>query len=353
MPALGKLRVAVVGCGLIGRRRAAEAARHQATTLTRVADVDLGRALQLAGPLEAAAGADWREVVNSPAVDIVSVATPNAYLAPIAIAALEHGKHVLIEKPPGRNLDEARRIAAAWRKNPGLVLKVGFNHRYHPALARAHQLLRAGAIGKPINARARYGHGGRAGYDKEWRGDAQLAGGGELTDQGVHLADLFNWMLGIPRQAFCVLQTAVWPIAPLEDNAFALLTFADGCVASFHTSWTQWKNLFSFELFGSTGALCVEGLAGSYGPQRLLYYRRKTEGGAPEVSEERFSESDLSWQREWQDFVSAIVDQQTWLGTIEDGIGAMATVDALYRSAAAGQPVAVDASETATRNGDD
>jgi predicted dehydrogenase len=132
-----------------------------------------------------------------------------------------------------------------------------------------------------------------------------------------------------------------------------LLTFADGCVASFHTSWTQWKNLFSFELFGSTGALCVEGLAGSYGPQRLLYYRRKTEGGAPEVSEERFSESDLSWQREWQDFVSAIVDQQTWLGTIEDGIGAMATVDALYRSAAAGQPVAVDASETATRNGDD
>jgi predicted dehydrogenase len=122
MPALGKLRVAVVGCGLIGRRRAAEAARHQATTLTRVADVDLGRALQVAGPLGAAAGADWREVVDDPAVDIVSVATPNAYLAPIAIAAMEHGKHVLIEKPPGRNLDEARRIAAAWRKNPGLVL---------------------------------------------------------------------------------------------------------------------------------------------------------------------------------------------------------------------------------------
>lgn len=340
-PDSGKLRVAIVGCGLIGERRAAQVARCPATALAAVVDTNGARAAEVASRYGAEATGDWREMLCDRALDIVVVSTPNAYLAPIAIAALESGKHVLVEKPPGRNLEEAQRIAAAERASGGRVLKVGFNHRYHPALARAYRLLHAGAIGKPFNARARYGHGGRPGYEKEWRGDPELAGGGELTDQGVHVADLINWMLGVPHRAFCILQTAAWPIAPLEDNAFALLDFANGCVASFHTSWTQWKNLFSFEIFGTEGALCVEGLGGSYGPQRLVHYRRKPEGGVPEISEESFDGPDRSWQLEWQDFIGAIRGQGACLGTAEDGVAAMATIDALYRSAAAGVPVGV------------
>ena len=303
--------------------------------------------MKLAESYGVEAGADWRQVVDDPSIDIVVVSTPNAYLVPIAIAALNSGKHVLVEKPPGRNLEEAQRLEAAARMSWPRVLKVGFNHRYHPAIARAYQLLTSGAIGEPINARARYGHGGRLGYEREWRGDPELAGGGELTDQGVHLADLLNWMLGVPRRAFCMLQTAAWPIAPLEDNAFGLLDFANGCVASFHTSWTQWKNLFSLEIFGGRGALCVEGLGGSYGPQRLIRYRRKREGGVPDASEESFAGPDLSWQLEWQDFVRAIDEGSTCLGTAADGVAAMATVDALYRSAAAGAPVTVRAASAA------
>ncbi|HEX4210267.1 MAG TPA: Gfo/Idh/MocA family oxidoreductase, partial [Candidatus Binataceae bacterium] len=237
-----KLRVGVVGCGLIGGRRAAEASRHSGTVLSKVADANTARALELAAGLHAEAVRDWHQLVDDRSLDVVVVSTPNAYLAPIAIAALESGKHVLVEKPPGRNLEEAKLIAAAQRAS-GKVLKVGFNHRYHPALARAYQLLESGTIGDIFNVRARYGHGGRPGYEKEWRGNPELAGGGELTDQGVHLADLVNWMFGMPQRVFCLLQTAAWPIAPLEDNAFALLHFANGCVASFHTSWTQWKNL--------------------------------------------------------------------------------------------------------------
>jgi predicted dehydrogenase len=145
----------------------------------------------------------------------------------------------------------------------------------------------------------------------------------------------------VPARAFCLLQTAVWPIAPLEDNAFALLNFDDGRVASFHTSWTQWKNLFSLEIFGTEGALCVDGLGGSYGAQRLVHYRRKPEGGAPELSEESFDGPDHSWQAEWQDFIGAIRGEGSCMGTAEDGIAAMATIDALYRSAAAGVPVTV------------
>jgi predicted dehydrogenase len=335
-----ELRVGIVGCGLIGGRRAAEAARHSGTVLRKVADADAARATELAAMYDAQAVGDWRQLVGDPSLDIIVVSTPNAYIAPIAIAALESGKHVLVEKPPGRNLEDAQRIAAA-QLISGKVLKVGFNHRYHPALSRAHQLLAAGAIGEVFNLRARYGHGGRPGYDKEWRGNRELAGGGELTDQGVHLADLVNWMVGVPERAFCLLQTAAWPIDPLEDNAFALLDFANGCVASFHTSWTQWKNLFSFEMFGTQGALCVEGLGGSYGTQRLLHYRRKPEGGAPDLAEQTFDGPDCSWKLEWQDFIHAICGEGVCLGTAKDGIAAMAMIDALYRSAAAGVPVAV------------
>jgi predicted dehydrogenase len=337
----GKLRVGIVGCGLIGGRRAAEAIRHPDTVLNKVADSNAERAKELANSYNAEAVRDWRHLVIDPSIEIVVVSTPNAYLAPIAIAALENGKHVLVEKPPGRNLEEALQIGAAARASGGRVLKVGFNHRYHPALARSYQLIHAGAIGEPFNVRARYGHGGRPGYEKEWRGDPELAGGGELTDQGVHLADLINWILGVPVRAFCVLQTAVWPITPLEDNAFALLNFANGCVASFHTSWTQWKNMFSLEVFGTKGAVCVEGLGGSYGMQRLLHYRRKPEGGAPDLAEETFDGPDCSWKLEWQDFIQAIRGDGTCLGTAADGIAAMAMIDALYRSAAAGEAVAV------------
>jgi predicted dehydrogenase len=336
----GKLRVGIVGCGLIGGRRAAEAVHHSGTTLRKVADANIGRAMELAAKYDVQAVSDWQKLVDDPSLDIIVVSTSNAYLTPIAVAALDSGKHVLVEKPPGRNLEEARRIAAAQRSS-GKVLKVGFNHRYHPALARAHQLMSSGVIGEIFNLRARYGHGGRPGYEKEWRGDPELAGGGELTDQGVHLADLVNWMLGMPQRVFCLLQTAVWPIAPLEDNAFAVLHFTNGCVASFHTSWTQWKNLFSFEVFGTRGALCVEGLGGSYGTQRLLHYRRKPEGGAPDLVEETFDGPDYSWNLEWQDFIQAIRGGGVCLGTAEDGVAAMVMIDALYRSAAAGEPVAV------------
>jgi predicted dehydrogenase len=335
-----QLRVGIVGCGLIGARRAAEAARHSRTVLRKVADANAARAIELAAAYDAQAVSEWHRLVDDASLDIIVVSTPNAYLAPIAVAALESGKHVLVEKPPGRNLEEARRIAAA-QKASGKMLKIGFNHRYYPAVTRAYQLLRTGEIGEVLNVRARYGHGGRPGYEKEWRGNQDLAGGGELTDQGVHLVDLVNWMVGMPQRVFCLLQTAVWPIAPLEDNAFALLDFAEGAVVSFHTSWTQWKNLFSFEIFGTQGALCVEGLSGSYGTQRLLHYRRKLEGGAPGLVEQIFDDPDYSWKLEWQDFIQAISGKSTCLGTAEDGVAAMTIIDALYRSAVSGTPVAI------------
>jgi predicted dehydrogenase len=334
------LTVGVIGCGLIGTRRAREASHHPHTRLAAVADVNADRRDKLAAARGCKAIEHWKAVIDDPSVDLVVVSTPNGFMAEIGLAALSAGKHVLVEKPPGRNLWEAKQLAEAAQK-AGRILKVGFNHRYHPAIRRAHELLRNGAVGSVINIRARYGHGGRPGCEKEWRGNPELAGGGELTDQGVHIADLIRSFLGLPSEAFCLLQTAVWPIQPLEDNAFGLFRFASGAVASLHTSWTQWKNLFSLELFGTKGSLNIEGLGGSYGTERLVVALRNPEGGAPSMNEEVFDGPDLSWQLEWSDYVHAILDGKPYWGTPEDGVAAMAMIGALYRSARSNSPAPV------------
>jgi len=330
------LRTAVVGCGLIGKRRAAEAAQHLDSTLVAAADADRDAAAALAGEFGCRVAQRWQEVVAADDVDVVVVATPNGFLAEIAIAALRAGKHVLLEKPMGRNLTEARAIADAARASDKLV-KVGFNHRYHPALQRAHELFAGGAIGELINVRVRYGHGGRPGYEKEWRGNPELAGGGELTDQGVHALDLIHWFAGMPNSVAAMTQTAVWPIAPLEDNGFALLAFESGAVANLHTSWTQWKNLFSFEVFGERGMLGVEGLGGSYGTETLHVHGRNPAGGVPAMRVELFEGEDDSWRAEWREFLRAIREGAPYQGGPLDGLAVMTMLDALYRSASSQQ----------------
>ncbi len=256
---------------------------------------------------------------------------------PIAVAGLDSGKHVLLEKPMGRNLNEARLICNAAQRSNRLV-KVGFNHRYHPAIAAGHEVASTATLGRVLNARVVYGHGGRPGYENEWRGDADLAGGGEATDQGVHVFDLLHWYMGVPVEAFASLQTAFWPIAPLEDNVFGMLRYQNGGLASFHTSWTQWKNRFSFEVFCEQGSIAIEGLGRSYGAERLLITRRSLDGSPPNLSEQIFGSEDVSWDKEWNEFVGAILDGTDYMGGPADGIIAMRTLDAVYNSAQTGLP---------------
>ncbi|HEX7120555.1 MAG TPA: Gfo/Idh/MocA family oxidoreductase [Longimicrobiales bacterium] len=337
---MGELGIAVIGCGRIGCRRAATAASHPGTRLIAVVDADRSRAEALAAKYGAAVEPDWRAAVGRGDVDAVVVATPNGYLKEIGCAALGSGKHVLLEKPMGRNLAEARELAAAAGAS-GRVLKIGFNHRYHPGLARAIAVVRAGVIGRVVTIRARYGHGSRPGCESEWRADPELAGGGELTDQGVHVADLVHACAGLPVHAVAFLQTAVWRIAPLEDNAHGLFRFGDGAVAQLHVSMTQWKNLFSFEVHGEAGSVTVEGLGGSYGTERLVLARRNRRGGAPELEEERYPGEDVSWRLEWEDFVAGVRRGRLAQGGPEDGVAAMRMIDALYRSAELGTIVEV------------
>jgi predicted dehydrogenase len=335
---MSKTGVAVIGCGLIGSRRAATAAADPRCELRLVVDTNVDAAGSLAQKYAARSASDWRALLEDESIGIVVASTPNAFLREVAVAALGAGKHVLVEKPMGKNAADAAGIAAA-AQTSGKILKVGFNHRYHGALMKARDVFAGGAIGALVNIRARYGHGARPGYEREWRADPALAGGGELTDQGAHLIDLVLWLARKPCEAFAYTQTAVWPVSPLEDNAFALMRFDGGAVASLHASWTQWKNLFSFEIFGTAGSLAVEGLGGSYGRERLTVTKRNPDGGLPEVEETAFEGADRSWELEWQDFMGAVLGGTPYWGTPADGLAVMEVISALYESAQNGRPV--------------
>jgi len=283
-------------------------------------------------------------VISRSDIDIVIVATVNKFLAPITKSALKYGKHVLCEKPLGRNIEESREILNTLNERSGFdapFLKTGFNHRHHPAISKAKEIFDKGEIGSLLYMRCRYGHGGRPGYEKEWRAQRDLCGGGELLDQGVHVVDLFRWFAGNFDEAFGYVSTFFWKME-VEDNAFAIFRKADGVVALMHTSWTQWKNLFCFEIFGSEGYLIIEGLGGSYGIENLRIGRRNPLGGPPQEDILKFDGPDISWEAEWNEFISAIQWKRQPLGNGWDGHKANAMIKGVYDSVAKRKPVRIE-----------
>jgi predicted dehydrogenase len=317
--------VAIVGCGLVGRKRAAALGPAR---LVACADAVPERAEALARDSAGARAADWRDAITDRAVDVVIVATTNDALAPVACAAIESGKHVLVEKPAARTAVELQTFSKAAAVYKRLV-RVGFNHRYHPALQQARKLVDAGAVGELMFLRGRYGHGGRGGYDREWRADPARSGGGELIDQGVHLIDLSRWFLGSLQVADGAAHTYFWDM-PVDDNAFMRLTTATGQTAFMHASCTEWKNLFSFEIYGRTGKLHVEGLGGSYGLEKLTYYRMRPEMGPPDTTVWEYSGTDESWTGEFADFLDDIALGREPDPGLGDATAALEIVEAIY-----------------------
>ena len=325
-------RVGIIGCGLIGHKRAAALGEH---TLVIAADVNAERARALAARHPGClATTDWTEVVGRSDVDLLVIATTNDLLAPISLEAVRRGKHVLVEKPAARSASELEPVLQAARAY-NCCVKVGFNKRFHPAFLKARALVDEGALGPLLYVRGRYGHGGRVGYDREWRAVPAIAGGGELLDQGVHLIDLARWFLGDFPSVAGHVATWFWDM-PVEDNAFLSLRTAAGQTAWLHASCTEWKNLFCFEIFGRQGKLQIDGLGGSYGVERLTFYHMLPEMGPPETTSWEYPGEDRSWAREVAHLVTAI-DQGTPLsGSLEDAFAALDIAGQVY--AASAQP---------------
>jgi predicted dehydrogenase len=333
------VRVGIIGAGLQGRRRAPVVRDFPGTALVVVSAAHLESAQQLAGAVGCEAAVGWEPVIERDDLDAVVVCTPPHLHAVISVEAIRRGKHVLCEKPLARTVEEAEAMVAAAQES-GLTLKCGFNHRHHPGIQQARRWFDSGVIGEPTFVRCRYGIGGRPGYEQEWRSDPQIVAGGQLMEQGIHAVDLSRWFLGDFAQVSCLVGTHFWKMQPLEDNAFVLLRTSGGAVASIHSSLTQWKNIFSFEIFGRDGYITVEGLGGSYGTERAVLGRR--DFAAPfgeEIIE--FRGGDFSWREEWIEFVAATQEGREPLGNARDGLEALRLVYAAYAASQNGSMVQV------------
>ena len=319
--------VGIIGCGLIGKKRAK--ALGNRGKLLACADINSERAKCLALTVGAKDFHDWRDLILIADIEVVIVSTLHDSLAEITCAAIEAGKHVLVEKPAARNAAELDSVIAAAAKY-GVKVHVGFNHRYHRSLRKAKEIVESGGLGDLMFIRARYGHGGRINYDKEWRANPVLSGGGELIDQGPHLIDLSRWFLGDIKTVDGFAHTYFWDM-PVDDNGFMLLKTEKKQAAFLHVSCSEWKNLFSMEIYGKMGKLDLSGLGGSYGLEKITWYKMLPEMGPPETQSWEYPMGDNSWEVELNEFFDDIEFDRQPTSSLCDALEALKIVETIYK----------------------
>lgn len=324
------LGVGIVGCGLIGFKRLRSLPDRTRFVGSFDLDADRSRALAAEAGDASLAASSLDELLARPGLDLVVVAAVHDQLVPIALAAIDAGHHVLIEKPGSTDRATLDRVRAA-AQAAGRVVRVGYNHRFHPSFAKLRELHAANDDGDLLFVRARYGHGGRVGYEREWRADKELSGGGELLDQGSHLIDLTRSLVGDVSLVHASLPTLFWDMA-VEDNAFLSLDVATGGRAWLHASWTEWKNIFSFEISFRMAKYEVSGLGGSYGPEQLTLYSMTPEMGPPLATTWTFPPGDDSWQLEMDDVIASIEGRPHVGATIDDAVATLAVIEEAYRT---------------------
>lgn len=320
--------VGIVGCGSIGNKRAK--ALGQKGKLVACADIDFKKAEALAKIHDATPFNCWTKLLKIDEIDIVIISTLHDCLAEITLAAVLANKHVLVEKPAARSSSELKEIISSIQ-NSNSKVRVGFNHRYHRSLLKAKELVVSGVLGDIMFLRGRYGHGARVGYDREWRANPMLSGGGELIDQGPHLIDLSRWFIGDFTDVQGFAKTYYWDM-PVDDNAFMILKTKSDQVAFLHVSCTEWKNLFSFEIYGTQGKLDILGLGGSYGIERITHFNMLPEMGPPETQSWEYPMADNSWDIEINEFYEDITfDRQPNPGII-DAYETLKVIKKVYKS---------------------
>lgn len=323
------LKIGIVGLGKMGGIRAKTVRDNDETVLVSGTDPDLTRK----GFEDIELLPDYQSVINSD-VDAIMVCTPNRFIPDVTIAALEAGKHVFVEKPPGRNMEDISRIMEAEKAHPGQVVKVGFNHRYHYGIMEAKKIVESGMYGKILWVRGVYGKAEGSGKPDEWRDNPDISGGGILFDQGIHMLDLFRHFCGEFSEIKSMVTTAFWDTT-LEDNAFALLRNDDGRIAMLHSSFTQWKHRFLIEIFMEDGYVIVDGMPSSTRSYRdeWIYHAKKHTGyaiGNPH-EEATFCNIDPSWDMELAEFVDCVKNgNPVQNGTTRDAYETMNLVFKIY-----------------------
>ncbi len=321
-----------MGLGKMGKIRAREFDRDARSRVVVGSDPDETTHADFPG---IACFTDFRQVIEAD-VDAICVATPNRITPDVVVMALEHGKHVLCEKPPGRSVEDIRRIVDVANQHADLTLKFGFNHRYHAGIQEAKRIVTSGALGEILWISGRYGKSGGAGFEQSWRSDPDVSGAGILLDQGIHMVDLFRYFCGDFVEVKSMVTTAYWDI-DMEDNAFALLRDGQGRIASLHSSSTMWKHRFNLEINMSDGYVAVNGILSStrsYGDETISVARKQFDDGfamGKPREEVIYFDTDPSWELEVSDFLGHVVDgTPVDSGNAEDALKAMQLVFDIY-----------------------
>jgi len=329
------LRAGIIGYGYMGQIRRRNVADHPDLELAAICDP--ARAEEV-GTLGVPVYPNHQALADSD-LDIVFVCTPNNLIPDAAVYALERKRHVFCEKPPGRSLNDVKRIRAAEEANPGSTLLFGFNHRHHPGITDGKAIIDSGALGEILTLRGMYGKDGGYNYSASWRNDPAVGGGGILLDQGIHMLDLFRFFVGDFVEVAGMRSVAAFDI-PVEDNAIVMLRTARGQLAQLHSSATSWKHTFRLEIGCEHGYVVVSGLlskTGSYGRETLVVGRRAAPGQRQAVGNPReetiYYDVDPSWDIEVAHFVDCIREAKpVERGTSLDALKVMEIVDSVYRT---------------------
>lgn len=325
------LKFGIIGYGKMGQ------VRHEAIRRTNTGIVKSIYGFEHDAPPEALTVDTPGAVLSDPDIDAVYICCVNSVNKDMTIAALKAGKHVFCEKPPAfdaAGVDEIRTVEAS----AGKALMYGFNHRRHGAAVKMKEVVDAGAYGRILWMRGRYGKSVDENYFDTWRAKPELAGGGILIDQGIHMLDLFLHLAGDFDEVQAMVQHLYWDLPGIEDNVFAnLRNSKTGCCASLHSTMIQWRHLFALEVFMERGYMVLNGLktgSGTYGNEELVIARNHDQAPAAtwEQEERIIWDEDESWDREAHAFADAVVKDAPlsnfWSST--DALRAMKLVDQIY-----------------------
>lgn len=269
-------------------------------------------------------------------VDAVIISVPPVFAANFCKQALAKSVHVFCEKPPSIRLSD---LDGLEQFSEDLVLGYGFNHRLHDSVMKIKDIIDSGKMGNILWMRGRYGKEVDADYKNNWRCDKGLNGGGILIDQGIHLLDIMDWLAGGFDVTQSILSDSYLNIKGVEDNAFLNLYCSRNEIsASLHSTITQWRYLFSLEIFLEMGSLTLNGLrtgSGRYG-EELLTIRPEGDGtheGEPDDKEFNYLVNN-SWEREMTGFVSSIQNCEPYpYSGLSDARNIMRLLENIYANA--------------------
>lgn len=325
------LNVGIAGYGVVGKIRRRFIDKHPNLKVVAVCDQKFSsKAISSISGIRCLSS--YTQLLKEP-LDILFVCLPNYLAAEVTMAGLEHGLHVFCEKPPGKDMEDIGMVIETEKKYPGLLLKYGFNHRYHDSVREALRIIKSGELGNIINMRGVYGKSKIIPFSGGWRSERKYAGGGILLDQGIHMVDLMRLFCGEFTEVKSYISNDYWK-HNVEDNAFALMKDRLGRIAILHSSATQWEHKFLLEIALTGGYLELRGILSgskSYGEESLVIGKRQM--ADTEAVKERIVKyrQDNSWRDEIFEFAEAVLkNKKISSGSSKDAYLTMKLVYSIY-----------------------